>query len=173
MCDRLSHYYTVPLQLWRTLGSSCVSSHILRELSFSIWLFLLDRPAFIKALKSDKNIALTFYSHSHMNGCLLFLVCSINHTVSPNQQNKLHQCFSVWPSITILTPCWCFPSSLLLDQMVPALASLLSFFLTKLFYPKILVETLPCGSHNSLNLPLTHIGSSSCLAWTLSLSLPG
>lgn len=58
---------------------------------------------------------------------LVFLVHGINHRISPNQQNNLNQCFTVWLSITIPTPRWWFPSSLLLDQMVHVLASLLSF----------------------------------------------
>lgn len=58
---------------------------------------------------------------------LVFLVHGINHRISPNRQNNLNQCFTVWLSTTIPTPRWCFPSSLLLDQMVHVLASLLSF----------------------------------------------
>lgn len=127
MCDILSHCSTIARSNYREPPVLGVSFQTLRELS-STWPFLLDRPTFLEASKVTwKHSSITFCLSLSMNNCLLFLAWSINHTVSPNQQTNLNQCFSVWPSITILTPCWCFPSPLLLDQMVCVLVSLLSF----------------------------------------------
>lgn len=68
------------------------------------------------------------YSASHTpKKYLISFVLSINHRISPNQQNNLNQGFTVWLSMTIPNLCWRFPSSLLLNQMVHVLASLLSF----------------------------------------------
>lgn len=83
--------------------------------------FWIPRPVTVTAYPGFKG------SLMHIQKYLLFLVHGINHRISHSHQNNLNQCFTVWLFITIPTPCWCFLTSLLLNQMVHVLASLLSF----------------------------------------------